>query len=47
MGAHFGMRSVFIATSTITLIGAAANWFCQRAVHEGDAVNSTRLTFPR
>jgi DNA-binding transcriptional LysR family regulator len=23
------------------------NWLCQRAVHEGNAVNSTRLTFPR
>jgi MFS family permease len=46
IGAHSGMRSVFIATSAITLIGAAANWLCQRAVHEGNAVNSTRRTLP-
>jgi MFS family permease len=39
IGAHFGMRSVFIATSAMTLIGAAANWLCQRAVHEGKVHN--------
>jgi MFS family permease len=37
VAAHFGMRSVFVATSAMTLIGAAANWFCQRSVHEGQS----------
>jgi MFS family permease len=41
IGAHFGMRTVFIATSALTLIGAAANWFCERVVsrpgREGDS----------
>lgn len=32
IGTHFGMRSVFIATSTLTLVGAAGNWLCQRWV---------------
>jgi MFS family permease len=40
MGAHFGMRSVFIATSAMTLIGAVANWHCHRSVHEDQAMNA-------
>ena len=36
IGAHLGMRSVFIATSAMTLVGAVTNWLCQRSVHEGD-----------
>ena len=34
LATHFGMRSVLIATSAMTFIGAAANCFCQRSVHE-------------
>ncbi len=34
IGAHLGMRSVFLATGAMTLIGAAANWLCQRSIHE-------------
>jgi MFS family permease len=41
MGAHFGMRSVFLATSAMTFIGAAANWLCQRSVVEGKGQSST------
>jgi DHA1 family multidrug resistance protein-like MFS transporter len=32
IGAHLGMRSVFLATSAMTLTGAGANWLCERAV---------------
>jgi MFS family permease len=34
IGAHLGMRSVFIVTSAMTLIGAAGNWLCLRLVHK-------------
>jgi MFS family permease len=44
MGAHLGMRLVFMATSAMTLIGAAANWLCQRSVHEGNAKNSAGIS---
>jgi MFS family permease len=44
IGAQLGMRSVFIATSTMTLIGAVANWLCQRSVHEGEAKNSVVIS---
>jgi MFS family permease len=44
IGAHFGMRSVFLATSAMTLIRAAANWLCQRSVHEGKANNPSLLS---
>jgi len=43
IGAHFGMPSVFIATSAMTLIGAGTNWFCQRSIYEGDG-NVSSLT---
>jgi hypothetical protein len=32
IGAHLGTCSVFIATSAMTLIGAAANWLCQQSI---------------
>jgi MFS family permease len=44
LATHFGMRSVFIATSTMALIGAAANWLCQRSVHETGAKNSAMIS---
>jgi DHA1 family multidrug resistance protein-like MFS transporter len=36
MGAHFGMRSVFLATGAMTLVGAAANWICEQLVRKQD-----------
>lgn len=43
ISAHFGMGLVFVATSVMTLIGAAINWLWQRLVHEGDGVESNAL----
>jgi MFS family permease len=44
LATHLGMRSVFIATSTMALIGAATNWLCQRSVHETEAKNSAMIS---
>jgi MFS family permease len=40
IGAHLGMRPVFVATSAMTLMGAAGNWLCLRLVHKHNEKNA-------
>jgi hypothetical protein len=44
IGVDLWMRSVFIATGAMTLIGVSGNWLCQRSVHEDKAKNSTVIS---